>query len=94
MRFPIYNLSVDRAKWFGFLQNQRIYNFFLDFRSLTVTTVVAHKDTLVRDMGRITIGGSAWLVVPATVAARKQSAVLVVVANHGRGQENTVRAKG
>lgn len=94
MRFPIYNLSVDRAQWFGFLQNQRIYNFFLDFRSLTVTTVVADKDTLVRDMGRITIGGSAWLVVPATVAARKQSAVLVVVANHGRGQENTVRAKG
>ena len=94
MRFPIYNLSVDRAHWFGFLQNQRIYNFFLDFRSLTVTTVVADKDTLVRDMGRITIGGSAWLVVPATVAARKQSAVLVVVANHGRGQENTVRAKG
>ena len=94
MRFPIYNLSVDRAKWFGFLQNQRIYNFFLDFRSLTVTTVVADKDTLVRDMGRITIGGSAWLVVPATVAARKQSAVLVVVANYGRGQENTVRAKG
>ena len=94
MRFPIYNLSVDRAKWFGFLQNQRIYNFFLDFLSLTVTTVVADKDTLVRDMGRITIGGSAWLVVPATVAARKQSAVLVVVANHGRGQENTVRAKG
>ena len=68
--------------------------FFFDFRSLTVTTVVADKDTLVRDMGRITIGGSAWLVVPATVAARKQSAVLVVVANHGRGQENTVRAKG
>lgn len=94
MRFPIYNLSVDRAQWFGFLQNQRIYNFFLDFLSLTVTTVVADKDTLVRDMGRITIGGSAWLVVPATVAARKQSAVLVVVANHGRGQENTVRAKG
>lgn len=94
MRFPIYNLSVDRAKWFGFLQNQRIYNFFLDFRSLTVTTVAVDKDTLVRDMGRITIGGSAWLVVPATVAARKQSAVLVVVANHGRGQENTVRAKG
>lgn len=94
MRFPIYNLSVDRAQWFGFLQNQRIYNFFLDFRSLTVTTVAVDKDTLVRDMGRITIGGSAWLVVPATVAARKQSAVLVVVANHGRGQENTVRAKG
>ena len=94
MRFPIYNLLVDRAQWFGFLQNQRIYNFFLDFRSLTVTTVVADKDTLVRDMGRITIGGSAWLVVPATVAARKQSAVLVVVANHGRGQGNTVRAKG
>ena len=68
--------------------------FFLDFRSLTVTTVAVDKDTLVRDMGRITIGGSAWLVVPATVAARKQSAVLVVVANHGRGQENTVRAKG
>lgn len=63
-------------------------------RDLTVTTVAVDKDTLVRDMGRITIGGSAWLVVPATVAARKQSAVLVVVANHGRGQENTVRAKG
>ena len=68
--------------------------FFFNFRSLTVTTVAVDKDTLVRDMGRTTIGESAWLVVPATVAARKQSAVLVVVANHGRGQENTVRAKG
>lgn len=62
-----------------------------------VTTVAVYMDTIVRDMAIITIGERAWKrrrVVRATVAARKQSAVLVVDANHAKRRESSVLSRG